>query len=84
MSGTPRPHGSNFTKLFRFLFWYAIAVGVVLYLLPLGAQALQGAYDALTSTVKFFSVLGVFAVVAAWHVVAERDRWSGMSGKKTR
>ena len=75
---------SGLVRLFRFLFWYAVAVGTLLYLLPLGARALEDAYDALSSSVKFFAILGVFAVVAVWHVVAQRERWSGFARGKAR
>jgi len=31
-------------------------------------------YDALTSSVKFFSVIGFFAIIAIWHLTAIKDR----------
>jgi 4-hydroxybenzoate polyprenyltransferase len=48
-------------RLLRFVFWYGFAVAVLLYLLP-------------SSTVKFFAVLGLFALIGAWQVLSIRDR----------
>lgn len=57
-------------RLVRFLFWYALAIGVLFYVMPSLGLVFEHQYDALSSTVKFFSVIGVFAVIGAWHVVS--------------
>ena len=61
-------------KLFRFLFWYSAAVAVLFYLLPMAGLFLEGQYEAMSSTAKFLSVIGFFAVIAAWQILAQRDR----------
>jgi len=65
----------SLSKLLKFLSWYGLAVATLLYLLPLAAQFLESGYEALSSTARFFAVIGVFAVVATWHALATRDRW---------
>ena len=64
----------NLLRLFRFLFWYGIAVATLLYVLPVAGVVIEQHYDALSSTFKFFSVIGVFAVIGAWQVIGMRDR----------
>ena len=59
-------------RLFRFIVWYGVALAAVFYLLPILAIFLEGRFDALSSSVKFFSVIGLFAIVAAWQI---GDRW---------
>lgn len=61
-------------KLMRFLFWYGIAVAALFFVLPAAGVLVEQHYDALSSTLKFFSVLGIFAVVGAWQLLAVRDR----------
>jgi uncharacterized membrane protein len=61
-------------RLLRFVFWYGFAVAVLLYLLPAAGLLLEQHYEALSSTVKFFSVLGLFAVIGAWQILSIRDR----------
>jgi hypothetical protein len=61
-------------QLLRFLFWYGIVVATLLFVLPAAGVLFEQSYDALSSTLKFFSVLGIFAVVCAWQVLAMRDR----------
>lgn len=64
----------SFLKLFRFLVWYAIAVAAIFYLLPLAGLFVEDKYDAMSSTAKFFAVLGFFFVIGAWQVLSRRDR----------
>jgi hypothetical protein len=61
-------------RLVRFVAWYAAAVALLFYLLPILGLLLEERYDMLSSSVKFFSVLGFFVVVAAWQLVDRRDR----------
>lgn len=61
-------------KLLRFLAWYGIAIATLFYLLPVAGLMLEMQYDALSSTAKFFSVIGVFVVLAIWQVLSWRDR----------
>jgi hypothetical protein len=60
---------NNLLRLMRFLFWYGLAVAVLLFVMPSVGVFVEHHYDALSSTVKFFSVLGVLAVIATWHAV---------------
>jgi len=66
---------NSFMKLVRFLTVYGLVVVAVFYLLPIAGLILENHYEALSSTARFFSVIGFFAVVTAWHVVSTRDRW---------
>ena len=65
---------NSLLRLLRFLFWYGLAVAALLYLLPSAGLLLEQHYEALSSTVKFFSVLGLFAVIGAWQILSIRDR----------
>jgi hypothetical protein len=65
----------GFLKLLRFLIGYGVFVAVVFYLLPIAGHLLEARYETLSSTTRFFSVIGFFAVVAGWHVMNTRDRW---------
>ena len=59
--------------LCRFLFWYAVAVAGVLYVLPQAAIYLQEQYDALNSVARLLALVGLFLVVAIWQI---RDIYS--------
>ena len=61
-------------KLLRFLAWYGVAVVTLFYLLPVAGLMIEVQYEALSSSVKFFSVIGVFLVLAVWQVINIRDR----------
>jgi len=61
-------------RLFRFVAWYVVAMAAVFYVLPILALFLEGRFDALSSSIKFFSVIGFFVIVAAWQIVDRRDR----------
>ena len=64
----------SFLKLFRFVIWYVIAVAAVLYALPVIGLFLEGKYDVLSSSVKLFTILGFFAVVAVWQLFGRYGR----------
>ncbi len=64
----------SFLKLFRFVIWYVIAVAAVLYALPVIGLFLEGKYDVLSSSVKLFTILGFFAVVAVWQLLSRFGR----------
>jgi positive regulator of sigma E activity len=66
---------NRFVKLVRFLFWYAVTVAFLFYLLPMAGLFLESWYDALSSTAKFLAVVGFFSVVAALQVISMRERW---------
>lgn len=66
----------SLARLFQFIAVYAIAVAAVLYLLPIAGLFLEGRYDAMSSSVKFFSIIGFFMVVAVWQIVGHRERIS--------
>jgi hypothetical protein len=67
----------SFLKLLRFVALYTIGIAAVFYLLPRLGIFIEGKYDALTSSVKFFSVIGFFAVIAVWHLTSLKDRLQG-------
>jgi hypothetical protein len=64
----------SLARLFRFIAWYGIALAGVFYLLPILALFLEGRFDALSGSVKFFAVIGFFVIVAAWQIADRRDR----------
>ena len=74
MSKTQIETWKSVLGLGRFLFWYAIAVAVLLILLPWLGQELQSRYEALTSASRLLSIGGFFAVVAAWQLLGMRGR----------
>jgi len=61
-------------RLLRFLAWYGVAVAALLYLLPAAGLVLEQHYDTLNSTVKFFSILGILAVIGVWQAAGMRNR----------
>lgn len=61
-------------RLLRFLAWYGVAVAALLYLLPAAGRVLEQHYDTLNSTVKFFSILGILAVIGVWQALGMRNR----------
>jgi len=65
---------NSLLKLLRFLAWYGIAVVTLFYLLPVAGLMVDVQYDALSSTAKFFSVIGFFIVLAIWQAMSLRDR----------
>ncbi len=66
---------NSFLKLVRFLFWYAVVVTTIFYLLPMVAVFVEGQYEAMNGAAKFISILGFFSVIGAWQIVSQRDRW---------
>jgi uncharacterized membrane protein len=64
----------SFVKLFRFLFWYAVSVAAIFYLLPVIALFAESQYEALSNAAKFISILGFFSVIGAWQIISMRDR----------
>jgi hypothetical protein len=64
----------TFQKLFRFVVWYTIWIATVFYVLPRLGIFIEGKYDAMTNSVKFFSVIGFFAIIAVWHLAARKER----------
>ena len=74
MKNTSENAWSSFLKLLRFVAWYTIGIAVIFYLLPRLGIFIEGKYDALTSSAKFFSVIGFFAIIAIWHLTALKKR----------
>ena len=66
---------NSFLKLFRFLAWYGIAVISIFYFLPIVGLMVEVQYDLLTSSAKFFAIIGLFLVTGAWQIMSMRDRW---------
>ena len=64
----------SFLKLARFLAWYGVAIVTFFYLLPIAGTVVEGQYDLMSSSAKFFAVIGFFIVVGAWHIISTRDR----------
>jgi hypothetical protein len=62
-------------RLVHFLTWYGAAVSAIFYLMPIAGHFVEIQYEILSSSTRFFSVIGFFAVVSAWHVLSNRDRW---------
>ena len=65
---------NSLLKLLRFLAWYGVAVVTLFYLLPVAGLMIEVQYETLSSTARFFSVIGVFAVIATWQAITLRDR----------
>jgi len=61
-------------RLLRFLFWYAVVVGAVVYLLPWAGRILESGYEAMSGSARVFTVVGFFAVAAAWQLTGMRGR----------
>ena len=61
-------------KLFRFVFWYGIAVAGVLYVLPMAASYLQDQYEALSSVARLLALVGFFVVIGIWQLLEIRSR----------
>lgn len=61
-------------RLFRFLFWYGAALGLLLFVLPAAGLLLERQYEALSGTAKIASVLGMAGAIAAWQVLSLRRR----------
>jgi hypothetical protein len=66
---------NSLLKLLRFLAWYGVAVVTLFYLLPIAALLIEVQYEALSGSARFFSIIGIFLVIAIWQVIDLRDRW---------
>lgn len=64
----------SFLKLLRFLVWYAIAVAALFLVLPMAGLFVEDQYETMSSSAKFFSVVGFFIAIVAWQVISIRDR----------
>ena len=64
----------NFLSLLRFLVWYLIALAAVIYFLPIAGLFLEDRYDAMTYSVKLYSILGFFTVIALWQFLTWKNR----------
>ena len=65
---------SSFLRLFRFLAWYGVGVVTIFYLLPIVGLMVEVQYDLLSSSAKFFAVIGLFLVAGVWQIISMRDR----------
>ncbi len=61
-------------NFFRFVVWYLMGIATIFYLLPRFGIFLEGKYDDLTNSVKVFSVIGFFAIIAIWQLATLRKR----------
>ncbi|MDH3788173.1 MAG: hypothetical protein OES53_06370 [Xanthomonadales bacterium] len=73
---------NNLLKLLRFLAWYGIAVAAFFYVLPIVGLLIEVQYDMLTSSAKFFAIIGFLLVIAVWQVISLRDRLRQSPWKK--
>jgi len=73
---------NSLMRLVRFVVWYVAAIAVLFYLLPILGLFLEERFDMLSNSVKFFSVIGFFAVVAAWQLADRRDRIRASIGNR--
>ena len=64
----------NFLKLIRFVIWYLIGAAIIFYLLPRFGVFLEGKYDDLANSVKLFSVISFFVIIAIWQLAALKKR----------
>ena len=53
--------------LIRFVFWYAIGLAAVLYLLPMAGRLIEAQYDDMSGMAKLFTLVGFLALVVLWH-----------------
>lgn len=60
------------TRLLRFLFWYTAIATAAVCLLPWAGHWIQSGYEALSTEVRAFSVMGFFFVAAAWQLAGAR------------
>jgi len=60
------------TQLLRFLFWYTAIAAAAVYLLPRAGEWIQSGYEALSTEVRAFSVMGFFFAAVAWQLAGAR------------
>ena len=65
--------GHSLKGLFLFVYWYAVGVTVLLYLLPSAALFIERAYDALGVIPKIILVLGIFSVAGILQILSSRE-----------
>lgn len=61
-------------KLFRFLFWYLLALAALFWLLPVAMNFVLEQYEAMSGGLKIAIVAGFFSLIAAWQFYGRRDR----------
>jgi hypothetical protein len=64
----------NVARLIRFVFWYAIGLAALLYLLPMAGRLVERHYDSMSSPAKPFTLAGFLALVVLWQLRDRRDR----------
>jgi cytochrome c biogenesis protein CcdA len=64
----------NVATLVRFVFWYALGLATVFYVLPLAGRLFEAHYDAMSSLAKLLTLGGFLALVALWHRRNQRDQ----------
>ena len=74
MNKDSRKSTNNLGRLVRFLFWYGVAVALLLYGLPAVASVLQPGYESISGTFKLIALAGFLTGIAVWHVRNHRDR----------
>jgi uncharacterized membrane protein YozB (DUF420 family) len=72
MKSALNEHWKNVGKLIRFVFWYAIGLAALFYLLPMAARLAEASYDAMNGMAKIFTVVGFLALVALWQLRSRR------------
>jgi uncharacterized membrane protein len=67
--------GRSMLRLVRFVFFYGLAVVLLLWLLPMAGLFLEHQYEAMTAMAKAFAMLGLLAAIGAWQWLSLRQRW---------
>jgi hypothetical protein len=74
-------------RLLRFLFWYAVVVAVLVYLLPIAGEWVQGEYEAMSVGARATAVAVLLVSVAVWQLagmfVRRRHLRDGPLGNRT-
>jgi hypothetical protein len=63
----------NFTRLLRFVLWYAIFLAAVFYVLPMAGRLVEASYDAMSSVAKLFMLAGFLVLVFLWQRRGRRN-----------
>ena len=73
MKRTRNEGWENVARLVRFVFWYALGLATIFYLLPLAGRLFEAYYDAMSSLAKLFTLIGFLALVLLWQRRSSRD-----------
>jgi cytochrome c biogenesis protein CcdA len=74
MKRTRNEGWESVARLVRFVFWYALGLATIFYLLPLAGRLFEAYYDAMSSLAKLLTLGGFLALVALCHGRSQRDQ----------